>query len=193
MNNLLNILESLGEDFEDSFVVADINQEDMPLVYINSAFVSLTGYSKEEILGLNCRFLQGPTTNKEAVKNLRESIRNKESCYVDLLNHKKDGSVFWNRLVLFTVGYSAENPRYYVGIQQKVSDDSKVKSDFDSNVKDKEIIHNVVNPFDKILSAKRSMNYLSLESPDLQQDQMIEMTKEIALEVQKINKYIKSQ
>ncbi|MDH5581772.1 MAG: PAS domain-containing protein, partial [Bdellovibrionales bacterium] len=147
MSNILNILKSLGEEFEDSFVVADLNQEDIPLVYVNDSFIELTGYRPEEIIGHNCRFLQGPTTDKETVKNLRESIRKRESCYVDLLNHKKDGSIFWNRLVLFTVGYSSENPRYYVGIQQKVSDDSKVKSEFLDKVKQKEIIHNVVNPF----------------------------------------------
>lgn len=191
MGNLLNILKTLGKDFEDSFVVADINQEDMPLVYVNSPFIELTGYSPEEIVGHNCRFLQGPKTDKNTVKNLRESIRNRESCYVNLLNHKKDGSIFWNRLVLFTVGYSSENPLFYVGIQQKVSDQSNASDEFANKVQDRDIIHNVVNPFEKILNAKRAMNYLSLEDSDIQADQVQKISDEISAEVKKINEFIK--
>ena len=73
MVNLLEILKSIGENFSESFVCTDLNQEDNPLVYVNQSFLDLTGYSKEEIVGNNCRFLQGAKTDKETVRKIREA------------------------------------------------------------------------------------------------------------------------
>jgi PAS domain S-box-containing protein len=81
-------------------VVTDPRQPDNPIVFANGAFFDLTGYSHEETIGRNCRFLQGPQTDRRTVDEVRTAIQEKRAVAVDLLNYKKDGQPFWNALFL---------------------------------------------------------------------------------------------
>ncbi|KKB80477.1 histidine kinase [Devosia soli] len=84
-------------------VITDPRQPDNPIVFVNAAFALLTGYGRSEIIGKNCRFLQGPDTDLADVARLREAIRAREAIELDLLNYKKDGTRFWNRLLVSPV------------------------------------------------------------------------------------------
>ncbi len=84
-------------------VITDPHQPDNPIVFVNDAFSRLTGYSREEIVGRNCRFLQGPETDQGDVARIREAIAQRVPIEIDLLNHKKDGELFWNRLLISPV------------------------------------------------------------------------------------------
>ena len=81
-------------------VVADARQDDLPLVLVNDAFLELTGYGSEEVLGRNCRFLQGEGTARAAVAEIRDAIMTEREAIVEILNYKKDGTPFWNELHL---------------------------------------------------------------------------------------------
>jgi len=81
-------------------VVTDVRQADNPIVLANQAFIELTGYRGEEILGRNCRFLQGEATNSEHVEAVRAAIRERREATVELLNYRRDGAAFWNELHL---------------------------------------------------------------------------------------------
>ena len=81
-------------------VISDPRQADNPIVFANEAFQSLTGYAREEIIGRNCRFLQGPRTDAAALERLRQAIKDEKPIQVDLLNYRKDGTTFWNALYL---------------------------------------------------------------------------------------------
>jgi len=190
MDNLLQALKSCGDYFDDSFVITDLNQEDQPLIYVNDSFVGLTGYERTEILGKNCRFLQGPLTDKETIQNIRTAIRERKCNFFDLLNHKKNGEVFWNRLVLLPIGYNEDEIDYFIGIQQKVTDKYDAEDYFLKNVSDKEIATEVKNPFWEILNSNRSFKYLNLDGDD--ENLFEEIKSKIITEVKKINEYIKS-
>jgi PAS domain S-box-containing protein len=84
-------------------VITDPRLDDNPIVFANDAFHELTGYSRGETLGRNCRFLQGPGTNREDVARIRAAVQRRKPIEVDLLNHRKDGSTFWNRLLISPV------------------------------------------------------------------------------------------
>ena len=84
-------------------VITDPSQPDNPIVFMNDAFTKLTGYSREEVMGRNCRFLQGPATNSDDVTRVRNAIARREPIEIDLLNYRKDGSNFWNRLLISPV------------------------------------------------------------------------------------------
>jgi PAS domain S-box-containing protein len=84
-------------------VVTDPTLHDNPIVFCNEAFQKLTGYARDEILGQNCRFLQGPDSDPKAVARIREAIASESSIDVDLLNYRKDGTRFWNALYLSPV------------------------------------------------------------------------------------------
>lgn len=84
-------------------LITDPRQSDNPIVFVNDAFGRLTGYSREETLGRNCRFLQGPGTNAEDVGRVREAINRRVPIEIDLLNYRRDGTTFWNRLLISPV------------------------------------------------------------------------------------------
>lgn len=77
-------------------VISDPNQADNPLIYVNRGFELMTGYSAEEILGHNCRFLQGSDADQLALDEVRAAVREERDCLVLLRNYRKDGTLFWN-------------------------------------------------------------------------------------------------
>ncbi|OAN63517.1 histidine kinase famiy protein [Sphingomonas sp. TDK1] len=84
-------------------ILTDPRQDDNPIVFANKAFLDLTGYEEHEILGRNCRFLQGAETDRDAVAELREAVARKEAIALELINYRRDGSSFWNAVFIAPV------------------------------------------------------------------------------------------
>lgn len=101
--------------------IADAREPGLPLIYVNRGFSELTGYSAEESLGRNCRFLQGPATSPTASARIREALQAGQDCRVVLKNYRKDGSTFWNELTLTPVRDDAGRLTHFIGIQQDVT------------------------------------------------------------------------
>jgi PAS domain S-box-containing protein len=104
-----------------SISLADARRPDCPLIYVNRGFERLTGYRREEALGRNCRFLQGPETDSFSIKRMREALSAGEALILDLLNYRKDGSKFWNRISLQPVLSADGQVTHVIGIQSDVS------------------------------------------------------------------------
>ncbi|GAA0578638.1 EAL domain-containing protein [Halomonas salifodinae] len=102
-------------------VMADATKPDLPLVYVNDASYEITGYAPEEVLGYNCRFLQGPDTDPEAITAIRLAISEQRPADIILLNYRKDGTPFWNHLSLSPVLDDEGNCTHYIGIQQDIT------------------------------------------------------------------------
>ncbi len=102
-------------------VVADPNQEDCPIVYCNQAFCDLTGYDLEEILGRNCRFLQGPDTDPEVVRRIAQSLASRDDVREEILNYRKDGTHFWNALQINAIVDVEGTLRYFFASQEDVT------------------------------------------------------------------------
>ncbi|NJN92985.1 MAG: PAS domain S-box protein [Anaerolineales bacterium] len=107
---------------ENGITIADASQPDLPLIYVNAAFERITGYSADEVLNRNCRFLQGPETNQPALDELRSALKTGQSCTVVLRNYRKDGTLFWNRLSLSPIVDTAGNPTHFVGVQVDITE-----------------------------------------------------------------------
>jgi len=101
--------------------VADADDPDESLVYVNRGFETLTGYSADEAVGDNCRFLQGEDTDPEQVARLRQAIDEDYSETVELRNYRADGTMFWNRVTVAPV-YDDDDVSHYVGIQSDVTE-----------------------------------------------------------------------
>jgi PAS domain S-box-containing protein len=84
-------------------LITDPRQPDNPIVFVNDAFWRLTGYTRAETLGRNCRFLQGPETRREDIARIRDAVERCVPIEIELLNYRKDGSTFWNRLLMSPV------------------------------------------------------------------------------------------
>ena len=101
--------------------VTDPRQPDCPIIFANHAFLEMTGYTSEEIIGRNCRFLQGPDTDPETVDSVREAIRQRSELATEILNYRKDGSSFWNALFISPVYGKSGELVYFFGSQLDVS------------------------------------------------------------------------
>ena len=102
-------------------IITDPNQPDNPIVFLNSAFCTLTGYSREEVINRNCRFLQGRDTNRIDLDTLRNAIAACEPIEIELLNYKKSGEEFWNRLLVSPVFDEAGELIYFFASQYDVT------------------------------------------------------------------------
>ena len=118
-----------------SMIITDPRQQDNPIVFANDAFLRLTGYERDEVMGKNCRFLQGPKTDKAAVDKVRAAIEDRADIAVDLLNYRKDGSSFWNALYISPVSNDKGELQFFFASQLDVSDrkssEHRVKADKD--------------------------------------------------------------
>lgn len=101
--------------------VADATRDDEPLIYVNDGFVELTGYSRNEALGRNCRFLQGDETSEEITAKIRAAIDDRNPVTAELRNYRKDGSMFWNRLSIRPIEDDG-TVTHFLGFQEDISD-----------------------------------------------------------------------
>jgi PAS domain S-box-containing protein len=104
-----------------SFTISDPRRPDDPLVWVNPAFERMTGYAASEIVGRNCRFLQGPGTDRDAVQRLREALQRGEAVRAELLNYRKDGTPFWNAFTISPVVDGDNQLTHFVGVQTDIT------------------------------------------------------------------------
>lgn len=102
--------------------IADPFEDDAPLVFVNDAFLKLVGYDEEEVLGRNCRFLQGEKTDPAHREALRRAIERRETISQEILNYRKDGSTFWNELHMAPMLDDNGDLLYFIATQVDVSD-----------------------------------------------------------------------
>jgi len=103
-------------------VITDPTLPDNPVVYVNKAFENMTGYDAREVLGKNCRFLQRDDLTQKGIESVREALLKGQECRVLLRNYRKDGTLFWNDLVISPVRDRRENITHFVGIVNDVSE-----------------------------------------------------------------------
>nr|AML79413.1 putative LOV domain-containing protein [Notholaena montieliae] len=124
-------LKDALETFQQTFVVSDATRPDYPILYASAGFFKMTGYSSKEVIGRNCRFLQGADTDPEDVAKIRESLAEGKNYCGRLLNYKKDGTAFWNLLTIAPIKDEEGNVLKFIGMQVEVSkhtEGNKVKA-----------------------------------------------------------------
>ncbi|WP_347986007.1 PAS domain-containing protein [Methylomonas sp. AM2-LC] len=122
-NSLIpQVLSAILDECVNGVTLADPDLEDAPIIYANKAFEKLTGYSQEDIIGFNCRFLQGEDREQEARYKIAEAMRNHQATEVTLRNYKKDGQLFHNRLKIIPLFDKKQRVVYYLGVQYDISE-----------------------------------------------------------------------
>ena len=115
------LLQMVVNASNDGIVVAEREGRDKPLIYVNPAFERLTGYTLDEILYQDCRFLQSADRDQPALIAIRDALDSGGACREILRNYRKDGSHFWNELSLSTMYNEADKQTYFVGVQKDVT------------------------------------------------------------------------
>jgi PAS domain S-box-containing protein len=129
----LKLIKRALDYAEVGVTVTDPTLDDNPIIYVNKGFLKLTGYSEKEVVGKNCRILQGEGTDNESVKKIRDGIKNQKSVAVKLVNYRKDGTEFWNELTIEPLWMEEEEKLYFVGLQKDITEDinrQKMLADF---------------------------------------------------------------
>ena len=103
------------------FVITDPSLQDNPIVYASDDFLTLTGYSREEVLGRNCRFLQGTETSRSKIAQIRKALENGDDCSVTIINYAADGTAFWNNLFIAALRDAENNIVNFIGVIVKVA------------------------------------------------------------------------
>nr|AML77879.1 putative LOV domain-containing protein [Oenothera biennis] len=114
-------LKTALSTLQQTFVVSDATKPDIPIMYASSGFFTMTGYSSKEVIGRNCRFLQGPETDQKEVDKIRAAVKSGKSYCGRLLNYKKDGTPFWNLFTLTPIKDDNGNTIKFIGMQVEVS------------------------------------------------------------------------
>jgi PAS domain S-box-containing protein len=118
----LRLLERAVSASTNSISITDPSQPDSPLVYVNPAFERTTGYAAEEVVGYNCRFLQGEERDQPALGALRAAIREERHCTVVLRNYRKNGTLFYNELSVYPVRDENDHLMSFVGVQNDITE-----------------------------------------------------------------------
>ncbi|WP_227367861.1 PAS domain-containing protein [Halomonas sp. M20] len=116
------LLERIVDASVDGIVVAEQEGDDTILIYVNQGFERLTGYSADEILYQDCRFLQKSDHDQPGLDNIRRAIADQHPCREVLRNYRKDGSLFWNELSITPVFDEQDQLTYFIGVQKDVTE-----------------------------------------------------------------------
>jgi PAS domain S-box-containing protein len=117
----LSLLERAIAASSNGIIIADAAEPDRPIIYCNPAFEKLTGYIRDEVIGLNCRFLQGSDTDPAELERLRSSLRSGTEIQVILKNYRKDKTPFWNELTVSPVRDANGNLTHFIGVQNDIT------------------------------------------------------------------------
>lgn len=117
----LRLKEQAIEESPIGITISDNSKPDNPLLFLNDAFVELTGYTKQEVRGRNCRFLQGEKSKPRAVAAMREAIDREESVSVELVNYRKNGEEFWNKVDIAPIHDETGDVKNFVGFQTDIT------------------------------------------------------------------------
>lgn len=115
----LRLLQHQIDAMNNSVVIVDALAPDMPIIYVNAHFERMTGYTKSETIGRNCRFLQGSEQMQPALETLRVAIREQRSCHVSLKNFRKNGAPFQNELFVSPVFNEKGQLTHFIGVQHE--------------------------------------------------------------------------
>lgn len=190
------IIEAV-ENVSNGVVISDPHQEDNPLIYVNKAFEDITQYTKEEVLGKNCRFLQGADTDKKEIAKLKKAIQEQKEVRVTLTNYTKNGTKFYNELYLTPIFNTNGKLIYFVGIQNDITQQVLIQKELeryknyleevvkertktlqDTNKELREEIEQRQKAQEKIINLNQKLrNYTEKLQSKIQQVQGVQLTK----------------
>ncbi|MBC7707667.1 PAS domain-containing protein [Polaromonas sp.] len=142
-------------------VITDPTKPDNPIIDVNKTFETLTGYTRDEVLGRNCRFLQAYNARQEVLAELRLAIHRNEECKVVLKNYRKDGSMFWNELTIIPIVEDNGTVLSYLGVIQDITSAHNVLASLSKTVEQLEQVNAMMVDRElQLLGLKKELNAL---------------------------------
>ncbi|HJZ92027.1 MAG TPA: PAS domain-containing protein [Gemmataceae bacterium] len=158
--------------FLQGVTITDPNTRGNPVVYANEGFSRLTGYSRDDVIGKNCRFLQGKDTSRDAVQAIRDALQDARPCFVEILNYRKDGTPFWNALSIAPI-LDGGRVTHFVGVQTDITAFKQMETQLRQAQKMEAIGHlagGVAHDFNNLLTVINGCCELLRSTPGLPDD-----------------------
>ncbi|MGI0481589.1 EAL domain-containing protein [Geminocystis sp. CENA526] len=156
----LTLLERAINNSTNGIVISEAKKGN-PIIYTNLGFEKITGYSNYEVLGKNCKFLQGENTNQEELQKLRQAIFNQEKTKVILYNYRKNSEPFWNEVYLSPVYNSGGKVTHFIGIQNDITEKYNIEQSLSLKTQELELFNQQLH----CLNNLNNIDYDSLENP----------------------------
>ena len=166
------LLEQMIATSTSGIVVTNPALPNNPIIFANKAFYEMTGYSEDETLGFNCRFLQREDTNQTQVKELRDAIKSFAPCAVTLRNYKKSGEMFWNELHINPHVDPQTNSTYFIGVQHDLT--AAVELQQQRQTYNAGLIHDIKGPIYSQARIFRQLQQLTSDQVDELRHELIE-------------------
>jgi PAS domain S-box-containing protein len=128
-----------------ALTITDATESGKPLIYVNDAFLRMTGYTRDEVIGSNARFLRGPDTDPERAAAIEQAVENGEQATVDIRNYRNDGSMFWNRVRIRPFRQRGDEVTHFLDIQQDITERKRHKRQLEDQNERLEKFANVVS------------------------------------------------
>ncbi len=206
-DDMLQTMYTAMDNAREGITISDAALPGNPLIYVNEGFLKMSGYTREEIIGTNCRFLQGRDTNRATVKMLGNAIANREAIQVDLLNYHKNGKAFWNTLSLTPVFDEYNMLINFIGVQDDITV-KKEKEAIELKIARQQLINSTTllvqekqrkdigeelhDNINQMLATTRLYLTMAMENKD-QQDELIEQSRQfVDKTIEEIRKLSKS-
>ncbi|MBN8615935.1 MAG: PAS domain S-box protein [Deltaproteobacteria bacterium] len=165
----LRLRDRAIQQISQGIVITDPNLPDNPIIYASPGAERLTGYRPEELVGRNCRLLQGKDTDREVVRTLREQIEAGRACTVELLNYRKDGTQFWNEISVSPV-HEGGAISYFVGVQTDVTARKEMEAQLRQSQKMEAVgrlAGGIAHDFNNLLTIISGHSELLLSTPEV--------------------------
>jgi PAS domain S-box-containing protein len=101
-------------------LITDCSQDDDPIIYVNDYFLTMSGYTREETIGRNCRFMQGEKTDPDSQKKIAIALSNKESCSVKMINYRKNGDTFLNEFTICPITDENNKVTHFIALEREL-------------------------------------------------------------------------
>lgn len=165
----LQLLDRAIQAVSQGIIICDANQEDYPIVYAGPGFERITGFRLEDVLGRNCRFLQGKDTDQDTVQEIRAAVADGQPCSVEILNYRKDGTPFWNALSVDPVHNEVGAPEYLVGVLNDITHRMRLENQLRHSQKMEAVgrlAGGVAHDFNNLLTVISGYSDLILAAPE---------------------------
>lgn len=192
---MLDKIKRIANYFPYCLTIVDVKAQGRPCIFVNDKFLENTGYEPHEAIGRNLSYLQDELTPQETIEFMRQYFAKKVSCIQDVINYKKDGTPFLNRLLMLPLSMSGTQS-LYLGIQNDITSIKGLKHDNASlaKVNDGEIKHMVNNPLSVILgkvgiALKNSSTDEQIDKTAKSLSEMFERINQYALNIENVSKF----